>query len=316
MHVSGVWKKFHANSGSFQILIIILNIVAVFFIYFRTQNQLLDESELQLLRRLSTLPWMLPNPSHLPYCTLSDRDSQVFPASLNSRYEWPIGNSVSKGKCIPFINIDVDQISRFYLDVCVASYQQDVESWSLATSPVHVDPVMWQVGEAAVQYCLIRELKPRLVIEIGSGTSTRFAAHAMKLNAKHGFPGHLESIDPEPRTGDDNKAVKSDPTSGFSFSFLKKSVTSVSLSHFDALNSGDILFIDSSHFFSFDSDVRFEFTDILLRLKKGVIIHVRFVSSFACSILNYFEIIMIYRCMIYGNPVVTADTNLGTSKNW
>jgi hypothetical protein len=282
MHLFGIWKKFHAiaNFYSFQTLIIISNIVAVLIIYFKTSNHVHDETELQLLRQLSRLPWMLPNPSRLPYCTLSDRDSQVFSASLSARFEWPIGNSASKGKCIPFINIDVDQMSRFYLDVCVSSYHQDVESWGLASSPVHVDPVMWQVGEAAVQYCLIRELKPRLVIEIGSGTSTRFAAHAMKLNAKLGFPGHLESIDPEPRTGDDNKAVKSDPISGFSFSFLKKSVTSVSLSHFDALNSGDILFIDSSHFFSFDSDVRFEFTDVLLRLKKGVIIHVRFCLFF------------------------------------
>ncbi len=48
----------------------------------------------------------------------------------------------------------------------------------------------------------------------------------------------------------------------------------VSLNHFDQLQDGDVLFIDSSHLYTLKSDVRFEFADVLLRLKKGVIVHV------------------------------------------
>jgi hypothetical protein len=50
----------------------------------------------------------------------------------------------------------------------------------------------WQESEASIQYCILRELKPRRVIEIGSGTSTRFAAYAMTQNAQEGYPGFLQ----------------------------------------------------------------------------------------------------------------------------
>jgi hypothetical protein len=52
--------------------------------------------------------------------------------------------------------------------------------------------VQWQESEASIQYCILRELKPRRVIEIGSGTSTRFAAYAMTQNAQEGHPGFLQ----------------------------------------------------------------------------------------------------------------------------
>jgi hypothetical protein len=50
----------------------------------------------------------------------------------------------------------------------------------------------WRVGEAAIQYCILREYKPKRVIEIGTGTYTRFAAHAMTQNAQEGHPGVLQ----------------------------------------------------------------------------------------------------------------------------
>ncbi len=65
------------------------------------------------------------------------------------------------------------------------------------------------------------------MIEVGSGTSTRFAALAMTRNAQDGYRGSLVSIDPAPRTNDGLKAIVSRPDLGFQFSWLKKSVTQV-----------------------------------------------------------------------------------------
>ncbi len=48
----------------------------------------------------------------------------------------------------------------------------------------------------------------------------------------------------------------------------------VDLSLFDTLDSGDVLFIDSSHVSKIGSDVNREILDILPRLKPGVWIHV------------------------------------------
>ncbi len=130
------------------------------------------------------------------------------------------------------------------------------------------------MSEASVQYCILREYKPRRLIEIGSGTSTRFAAYAMSQNAQDGYEGFLQSIDPAPRTLDDNKTIKSRKDIKFEFEYLKRSVTEIPLTHFDKLAAGDVLFIDSSHIFDFKSDVRYELSDILLRLKRGVIVHI------------------------------------------
>jgi hypothetical protein len=69
------------------------------------------------------------------------------------------------------------------------------------------------------------------------------------------------------------------PDLGFTFEFFKKSVTDVALDHFDQLEAGDVFFVDSSHLYTYNSDVRFEFADILPRLKKGVVVHVRLSES-------------------------------------
>jgi len=54
---------------------------------------------------------------------------------------------------------------------------------------------------------------------------------------------------------------------------LKCPVQQVSLSIFDALQAGDILFIDSTHVLRTGSDVCFELFEILPRLSSGVLVH-------------------------------------------
>src|SRR4029078_6840126 len=52
--------------------------------------------------------------------------------------------------------------------------------------------------DAAVYYSLIRRLKPRRVIEIGGGFSTRVANRALARNGREGHPGKLICIEPYP----------------------------------------------------------------------------------------------------------------------
>jgi Methyltransferase domain len=54
---------------------------------------------------------------------------------------------------------------------------------------------------------------------------------------------------------------------------LRVPVQDVPLATFNALESGDILFIDSTHVLKTCSDVEFELFCILPRLKPGVFIH-------------------------------------------
>lgn len=115
-----------------------------------------------------------------------------------------------------------------------------------------------------ILYCMIRQLKPKRIIEIGSGYSSLLTAQACLKNG-----GNTEFIAIEPNPKDFIK--KGFP--GLS-KFIHKKVQHVDLKIFDKLKQGDILFIDSSHVLKTDGDVKFEYAKILPRLKKGVIIQI------------------------------------------
>ena len=53
--------------------------------------------------------------------------------------------------------------------------------------------------DAEVAYSMVREWKPRRIIEIGSGFSTRAMAQALRVNLElNGIAGELLTIDPYP----------------------------------------------------------------------------------------------------------------------
>jgi hypothetical protein len=118
-----------------------------------------------------------------------------------------------------------------------------------------------------ILYGLIREIKPNRIVEIGSGLSTYISAKALLQNrVETGNPTHLLSIEPFPQLP---------LITGFpGLSELRQSkVQNVDLGIFDLLESGDILFIDSTHVYKLGSDVQFEFSKIIPRLKSGVYVH-------------------------------------------
>ena len=120
--------------------------------------------------------------------------------------------------------------------------------------------------DAGLYYALIRELGPSRVIEVGAGMSTRIASFALQRNRADGRGGLLTCIepDPQPRLTDNMPDVE----------LIASRIEDVPLERFDALEAGDILFIDSSHALRFGGDVCREYLEILPRLKPGVWIHV------------------------------------------
>lgn len=120
--------------------------------------------------------------------------------------------------------------------------------------------------DAATYYALIRDLRPKRVIEIGAGYSTRIADRALRRNREEGHPGELTCIEPfpAPRLTDDMPQV----------TLITEPVERVPLEVFDQLGANDLLFIDSSHAVKFGGDVCREFLEILPRLQPGVWIHV------------------------------------------
>jgi len=120
--------------------------------------------------------------------------------------------------------------------------------------------------DAEIAYAMVRYLRPRRIIEIGSGQTTRLLAAALHRNAKEGSGGELLAIEPYP------DAVLRRGFPGLSHLAMQR-VQQVPLEVFTALEDGDILFIDSSHVVAIDSDVIHEYLRILPKLKPGVVIH-------------------------------------------
>ena len=115
--------------------------------------------------------------------------------------------------------------------------------------------------DAVALYGMLVEFQPRRLIEVGSGYSTKFARRAIR---KHGLATHITSIDPEPRAEIDEICD----------SVIRKPLEEVDLTLFDELQSGDFLFIDSSHRTFTNSDVTIVFMELLPRLGPGVVVHI------------------------------------------
>ncbi|HWR17087.1 MAG TPA: class I SAM-dependent methyltransferase [Terriglobales bacterium] len=120
--------------------------------------------------------------------------------------------------------------------------------------------------DAEVAYSILRERKPKRVIEVGGGNSTRLLATALRKNAEEQKPCELISVEPHP----DDWLKRGFP--GLS-RLIPSPVQDLPPSFFDQLEAGDVLFLDSSHVVSLGSDVVYEILEVLPRLKKGVMVH-------------------------------------------
>ncbi len=120
----------------------------------------------------------------------------------------------------------------------------------------------WFTGlDAAAAYAIVSELRPKRIVEVGSGHSTRFMARAIRDG---GFGCQFTAIDPFPRA----------TLAGLDVHWEKSLLSADDFSHFDALESGDIAFIDSSHLLWPGTDVDILFARLLPRLASGVLIHI------------------------------------------
>lgn len=123
--------------------------------------------------------------------------------------------------------------------------------------------------EAQALHAMIRHVKPKCLIEVGSGVSTYCSLVATAKNFEEtGKKCHITCIEPFPSRSLDS-LVRSVPK----LDFFAKPVQDTPLELFQQLGEGDILFIDSSHVAKAGSDVIHLILEVLPTLKDGVIVH-------------------------------------------
>jgi predicted O-methyltransferase YrrM len=124
--------------------------------------------------------------------------------------------------------------------------------------------------DALALYCMVRYLRPRTVIEIGSGYSTRISLAAIHANDF----GRVLCIEPYPDEAADASRGSLLRTGASGLELIEERVEHLEIGLFQELEAGDVLFIDSSHVARIGSDVNFLFFEVLPRLAPGVVVHV------------------------------------------
>jgi predicted O-methyltransferase YrrM len=122
-------------------------------------------------------------------------------------------------------------------------------------------------SDAIYLYSLLRHLRPRRMIEVGSGHSS-----AAALDTDERFlGGSIEFTFIEPHTERLKRLLKEGELCRCRL--LEQPVQDVPVALFDALEPNDILLIDSSHVSKVGSDVNHLLFRVLPRLRPGVVIH-------------------------------------------
>ena len=116
-----------------------------------------------------------------------------------------------------------------------------------------------------VLFALIREWRPRRMIEVGSGFSSLLVADVNRRFLADSLD--FTCIEPFPRE------FLKQRVQGIT-RVIEAKVQDVSLAEFEQLEAGDVLFVDSSHVAKTGSDVNHLVFEILPRLQRGVRIHI------------------------------------------
>ena len=115
--------------------------------------------------------------------------------------------------------------------------------------------------DAAAAYALVRSLKPRRIVEVGAGHSTRFVVRAVRDG---GLVTSITAIDPAPRADLSRLPVE----------VIRSTVQEAGDEVFADLEGGDFLMIDSSHILVPGSDVDLLLNRVLPSLSAGTVVHV------------------------------------------
>lgn len=154
------------------------------------------------------------------------------------------------------------------------SYNEELVTFSrrkISDDEFYVDNDAFGSGDAEYWYSLIRFKKPKRIIEVGSGFSTRMARQALAANECEDAQYACEHILIEP--------YEHDWLEELGITVIREKVEDLDMQIFEKLDVDDILFIDSSHMIRPRGDVVFEYLELLPRLKAGVIVHVHDIFS-------------------------------------
>lgn len=216
-----------------------------------------DEAETQGC----THQWVPPGHFYSPYPDLDEVEKRE--ATLYDRTRDPTG-------------IDLREAEQVALFDTLADILEDAPPFpAYAAAPgeselrYHFDNPAYSWSDGLILHALLRHIRPRRVVEVGSGYSS-----AMTLDtAEHFLAEDVELVFIEPYPDDLLHSLLR-PGDKALVTIHEKPVQEVPDEVFQALGAGDVLFIDSTHVVKAGSDVNHLLFEVLPRLAAGTWIHI------------------------------------------
>lgn len=175
------------------------------------------------------------------------------------------GLDMNDEKQLDFYN----KIKVYFNDFDFSEHNEDSENYRF-----YYNNDWYGYGCALYLFSIINHIKPKKIIEIGSGFST---ALMLDINDKK-FNNKINITSIEPRA----ERLKSLLRKGDNIKIIETNQQDIAIELFSTLQENDLLFIDSSHVSRPFSDVNRQFFEILPNLNKGVVIHLH-------DVINPFE---------------------------
>ncbi len=199
--------------------------------------------------------WVPPGHFYSPFPDLGDYDRRV--ASLHDPHRELLGIDLREIEQLEL----VDAIGKLVIDIAFPERPD-------TASPTRYwfDNPAYAYGDGTVLHAILRHLRPRRIVEVGSGYSS-----AMILDTVDGWLDGTDVTFVEPhadllrglfRPGDEGRVT-----------IHEMAVQDVGFDVFTQLEAGDLLFIDSTHVVKAGSDVNHLVFEVLPRLRAGVWIH-------------------------------------------
>jgi hypothetical protein len=210
--------------------------------------------------------------NRLPRTSLRLKQTGVFP--IRDHYYEPLFNDkhlrqpLDKDRELPGLELNPKKQLNF---LGALTYANELKALNLAQpASTELDFCMsnrsFESGDADFLYQFIRKVKPKKVIEIGSGNSTKIARLAIEHNKKD--------------TGQDTAHICIEPfeqpwlRSLPGITLIRERIEKLDLNWPSELCEGDLLFVDSSHIIRPQGDVLTEYLQIFPKLSKGVFVHI------------------------------------------
>ena len=212
---------------------------------------------------------------NLPRCKNALMRVGVFPI-LDHYYEPQFDNRsptqpFSQDRALPGIDWNVAGQLRRLATFTFASELADLPREKPDATEYFLDNGAFGTPDAECWYQMIRSVKPKRIIEIGSGFSTLMAVKAIRKNGEQdpGYKCEHVCVEPYEMPWLEEKGV----------AVVRRKVEDLDVKFFSQLEEDDILFIDSSHVIRPQGDVVFEYLELLPTLNKGVIVHIHDIFS-------------------------------------